>query len=220
VLQLFPLIHTTLAIVVMITTLHQPFQTQTACGLCVLSSSSNVHCVPSMQSEVATIVVQKTFMSSWFSSAPLRIFAFTPLAPWRQTELGSCMNPLLSQLSMLAGQRTFLGGCHSFRAFFMATPPGTTSTIPYKYAPRQKQVFKFGCANGASKESRRGSYVYEINTWLWNFGRPQPRVGDLSVAKTERIRRKSRSETSRRAWETRKARKRAAEADSEAEASS
>jgi hypothetical protein len=33
------------------------------------------------------------------------------------------MNPLLSQLSTLAGQRTFLGGCHSFRAFFMATPP-------------------------------------------------------------------------------------------------
>jgi hypothetical protein len=92
-----------------------------------------------------------------------------------------------------------------------------TSTIPYKYAPRQKQAFAFGCADGASKESRRGSHVYEINTWLWNFGRPQPRVGGLSVAKTERIRRKSRSDTSRRAWETRHARKRrAAEADSEA----
>jgi hypothetical protein len=53
--------------------------------------------------------------------------------------------------------------------------------------------------------------VEDINDWLWNFGRPQPRVGGLSVAKTERIRRKSRSETSRRAWETRKARKMAAE---------
>jgi hypothetical protein len=63
---------------------------------------------------------------------------------------------------------------------------------------------------GTSKESRRGSHVYEINciinTWLWNFGRPQPRVGGLSVAKTEMIRRKSRSETSQRAWDTRQAR--------------
>ena len=31
--------------------------------------------------------------------------------------------------------------------------------------------------------------VEDINDWLWNFGRPQPRVGGLSVAKTERIRR-------------------------------
>ncbi len=58
-----------------------------------------------------------------------------------------------------------------------------------------------------SRSSRtRGSLVYKINTWLWNFGRPQPRVGGLSVAKTERIRRQSRSETSLHAWETRKAR--------------
>ena len=87
----------------------------------------------------------------------------------------------------------------------------TTSTIPYKHAARQKQAFKFGCADGQGQASRRGSHVYEINTWLWNFGRPQPRVGGLSVAKTERIRRQSRSETSRRAWETWQARKRAAE---------
>ncbi len=37
--------HTTLEIAVRITTLHQPFPTQTACGLCVFSSSSNVLCV-------------------------------------------------------------------------------------------------------------------------------------------------------------------------------
>jgi hypothetical protein len=45
----------------------------------------------------------------------------------------------------------------------------------------------------------QGSHVYEINAWLWNFGRPHPRVDGLSVAKTERIRRKSRSEAARRA---------------------
>ncbi len=54
-------------------------------------------------------------------------------------------------------------------------------------------------------------YVYEINAWLWNFVRPQPRVGGLLVAKTERIRRKSRSEAAWRAWKTKNARKRPAE---------
>ena len=87
----------------------------------------------------------------------------------------------------------------------------STSTIPYKYTGRQKQAFEYGYADGQGPASRRGSHVYEINDWLWNFGRPQPRVRGLSVARTERIRRKSRSETSRRAWETRKARKMAAE---------
>ncbi len=59
----------------------------------------------------------------------------------------------------------------------------TTSTIPHKYAPRQKQAFEYGCADGSGQGSRRGSHVYEINSWLWNFGRPQPRIGGLSVAK-------------------------------------
>jgi hypothetical protein len=50
-----------------------------------------------------------------------------------------------------------------------------------------------------------GSHVYEINTWMWNFGRPHLQVGDLSAAKRERICRQSRSETSRGTGETRKA---------------
>jgi hypothetical protein len=87
----------------------------------------------------------------------------------------------------------------------------TTSTIPYKYAGRQQQAFEFGCADGQGPASRRGSHVYEVNDWLWNFGRPQPRVGGLSVSKTERIRRRCRSEASRRSWETRKARAMAAD---------
>ena len=33
-----------------------------------------------------------------------------------------CMNPLLSRLSTSVGRRTFLGGCLSFLAFFMAMP--------------------------------------------------------------------------------------------------
>jgi hypothetical protein len=37
-----------------------------------------------------------------------------------------------------------------------------------------------------------------MNTWLWNFGRPQPCVGGLSAAKTDNISKKSRLEASKR----------------------
>jgi hypothetical protein len=84
-----------------------------------------------------------------------------------------------------------------------------TSTIPNKYAARQKQAFEFRCTDGASQGSRRGNHVYEINTWLWNFARPQPRVGGISDDETEKILRRSRSETSLRAWKARQAQKRA-----------
>ncbi len=147
VLQLFPPIHTTLENAVMVTMLHQLFPTQTASSLDVLCVR-----VPTMQPRVATTVIQKTLMSTCFSSFER----------------------------------------HWCRPFFF---------------------------DGASQGSRRGSHVHEINTLLWNFGRPHPRVGGLLVAKTEKmIRRHSRSETSRRAWKTRQAGKRAAD-DSEEESS-
>ena len=60
----------------------------------------------SSQLELATTVILMTLISTWFSAAPFRIFAFIPLGPWRQTELGSWMNPLLSRLITSVGQRT------------------------------------------------------------------------------------------------------------------
>ena len=82
-----------------------------------------------------------------------------------------------------------------------------TSTIPHKYANRQWTAFECGCVDGAGPASRKGSHVYEIDTWLWAFGRPQPRIGGLSVAKTQLIRKASRSEEAKRAWETKQAQK-------------
>ncbi len=96
----------------------------------------------------------------------------------------------------------------SLLASLTETPHLLFSTSMLLVCPRQKhwQAFEFGCADGSGQGSRKGSHVYEINTLLWNFGRPQPRIGGLSVSKTERIRRQSRSETSRRAgdqiWQT------------------
>ncbi len=85
-----------------------------------------------------------------------------------------------------------------------------TSTIPYKWNSRHSRDFAFGCADGPLQGSRRGSHLYEVNTWLWNFGRPQPRVACLSVAETEKIRKRCRGEAARGAWKTQRARKRAA----------
>ena len=77
-----------------------------------------------------------------------------------------------------------------------------TSTIPHKYAARQARDFEYGCADGPLQGSRRGSHVYEVNTWLWNFGRPQPRVGGLSVAATQKIRKRCKGEleAAKAAW--------------------
>jgi hypothetical protein len=41
-----------------------------------------------------------------------------------------------------------------------------TSIIPHTYSSRQRDAFECCCADGAGPTSRRGSHVYEINTWL------------------------------------------------------
>ena len=41
-----------------------------------------------------------------------------------------------------------------------------------------------GCADAATVDGRRGSNVYEVNTWLWQFGRGKPRLGGLTIDET------------------------------------
>ena len=45
-------------------------------------------------------------------------------------------------------------------------------------------AFQFGIADAAAADGRRGSNVYEVNLWLWQFGRGRPRVGGLPVSET------------------------------------
>jgi hypothetical protein len=65
----------------------------------------------------------------------------------------------------------------------------TTPTIPHLYSKRKDSGFPMGCADSAAvpvdRDGRRGSNVYEVNPWLWQFGRGKPRLGGLSVEKTE-----------------------------------
>jgi hypothetical protein len=54
---------------------------------------------------------------------------------------------------------------------------------------------------------RRGSNVYEVNTWLWMFGRGKPRLGSLTVEETALKKSAVREEQVKRAVETRRRRK-------------
>ena len=60
-----------------------------------------------------------------------------------------------------------------------------TPTIPHKYSKNKNSCFPAGCADSAAEDGRRGSNVYEVNTWLWQFGRGKPRLGGLTIEETQ-----------------------------------
>jgi hypothetical protein len=88
----------------------------------------------------------------------------------------------------------------------------STPTIPHKFSKHKGSAFPMGSADTANADGRRGSNVYEVNHWLWIFGRGKPRLGGVSVAETA-VRKSARHEV-KSAVETRWRRK-AAKASSE-----
>ena len=159
-------IRTTLANVVLITTLLHPFLTQTACGLCAHSPSSHVLCAPTTQPEVATTSMPKTFLSTWSSSVPLRIFC--------------CMNRRLSPLSMLAGWKTFLLGCHCFLAFLMATQHQLfhTSTLDDKSRPSNS-----GVQTAKALHHAEAAMYMRSTTGCGTLADPSPELEDFQCPK-------------------------------------
>jgi hypothetical protein len=59
-----------------------------------------------------------------------------------------------------------------------------TPTIPHLYSKRRDSGFPMGCANSAAVDGRRCSNVYEVNPWIWQFGRSKPRLCVLNVEET------------------------------------
>jgi hypothetical protein len=56
-----------------------------------------------------------------------------------------------------------------------------------KYSKNKNSCFPADCADAASEDGsigRRGSNVYEVNPWLWQFGRGKPRLGTLTIEET------------------------------------
>ncbi len=60
----------------------------------------------------------------------------------------------------------------------------STPTIPHQYSQHKRSGFPVGSCDIAAVDGWRGSNVYEVNPWLWQFGRGKPRLGGLSVEKT------------------------------------
>ncbi len=62
----------------------------------------------------------------------------------------------------------------------------STPTIPHKFSKHRGSLFIMGCADTAAPDGRRGSNVYGVNTWLWNFGHAsgKARLGGLTVEET------------------------------------
>ena len=83
----------------------------------------------------------------------------------------------------------------------------STPTIPHELRHLQRSKFPHGCADAADESGRKGSNVYEVNQWMWEFGRGKPRLGGLSVTETEERRIAVRTEAGRRAQSTREVRR-------------
>ena len=60
----------------------------------------------------------------------------------------------------------------------------STPTVPHKFSKNKGSGFPMGTADTADAEGRRGSNVYEVNTWLKMFASGKPRLGGISVDET------------------------------------
>ena len=83
----------------------------------------------------------------------------------------------------------------------------STPTIPHKYSKHKSSGFPMGSCDTAAADGRRGSNVYEVNQWLWQFGRGKPRLGGLSVEETADRKDAAQKELIGRGAETRRRRK-------------
>ena len=83
----------------------------------------------------------------------------------------------------------------------------STPTIPHKFSKRRVSGFPFGCADSAAVDGRRGSNVYEVNPWLWQFGRGKPCLGGLTVEQTMARKTAVANERHKKAVETKQHRK-------------
>ncbi len=81
------------------------------------------------------------------------------------------------------------------------------ATIPHKFSKHKGSVFPFGCADSTTSDGRRGSSVYEVNTWLWNFGCGKPHLGGLHLDKTSMRKKTVREDQARHSVETRRRRR-------------
>ncbi len=57
------------------------------------------------------------------------------------------------------------------------------------FSKHKDSGFPYGCgrcAHAAATDGQRGSNVYKVNQWLWQFGRGKPRLGGLTIEQTSK----------------------------------
>ena len=64
----------------------------------------------------------------------------------------------------------------------------STPTIPHQLRQHRRSRFPHGLADAVYASGKKESNIYELNQWLWEFGRGKPRLGGLSVTATEELR--------------------------------
>ena len=82
----------------------------------------------------------------------------------------------------LLGNSNVLGRVPLMPLFLLGN---STPTIPHQLRQHRRCKFPHGLADAADALGKKGSNVYEVKQWLWQFRRGKPRLGGLSVAATE-----------------------------------
>ena len=113
-------------------------------------------------------------------------------------------------LTLIPPSTMFWGEC-PFSPLFL--DGNATPTIPHHLHHLKASAFQHGAADAAKPEGRRGSNAYEVNTWLWQFGRGRERLGGLSVSETEDRREQVVSAGAKRGAETSRRREAARRGD-------
>ena len=83
----------------------------------------------------------------------------------------------------------------------------STPMIPHQYSQHKRSGFPVGSCDTAAADGWRGSNAYEVNQWLWQFGRGKQCLGGLSVKKTGAKKAAAQKERLLRGAETRRRRK-------------
>ena len=115
-----------------------------------------------------------------------------------------CYDPSLTPILYVGPISNVLGRVPLMPLFLHGN---STPTIAHLLCHLQRSKFPHGCADATDESGRKGSNVYEVNQWMWEFGLGKPRLGGLSVTETEERRIAVRTEAGRRAQSTREVRR-------------
>ena len=110
--------------------------------------------------------------------APLRSWNYLSVGRWRVLGVTKLYEPFPTPCLYVAPAANMVGRVPLIPLFLAGN---STPTIPHEYNQHKRSGFRVGTCDTAAADGRRGSNVYEVNPWLWQFGHGKPRLGGLSV---------------------------------------